>query len=218
MSVYPDNKRRSPYVWTTWIVGLLAGTDKCEWKAWYKSNFRYAQIPPHDQASLDQWNKHHDAMSAEIVERLKSEGWDVSVEEANQFTLKGKTATLSGKPDIFALNKDNTLAKVIDAKTGTVKAKDEWQVLVYIFAYLIKWRNKGRGTELSGEVEYRSGSMPVRPMMPAVERAILNVMAMVGSKTEPPRVPSHNECRFCNIMYCPDRMSIMEEETEVDEF
>ena len=59
-------------------------------------------------------------------------GYDVDVEARNRFELRGRTATLAGKPDIIARRED--AAVVVDAKTGNESPSHAVQVMIYLYA------------------------------------------------------------------------------------
>jgi CRISPR/Cas system-associated exonuclease Cas4 (RecB family) len=201
-----EPSRGTPYVWVTWITSFLAQTDKCYWKPWYKSHFKYAKyVQPGDSDwDLASWTRTHDAMVNARAEKLKLEGYEVRVEEDNSFKLSGKNATLSGKPDVIGLRLDKKHGKVIDSKSGKEKLEHIWQVLLYMFAMPM---TRLKGFTLEGEVEYPNKVVPVTTSMldSAAVANISRVMNIIGSNAQPPRVPSRNECRYCDILRCPDR-------------
>lgn len=218
--MYPDSKRASPYVWTTWIVGLLADVDKCQWKAWFRANYRFAKTPLDEEATaaVKGYTADHDKMVEERVTLLKLTGNTVTVEEQNKFNLKGVNATLSGKPDIIVTNPDDTKALIIDEKSGSEKPHDIWQVKIYLYAYDRLWKKKQRLTALEGEVEYRGSRVRVPAIDEESSKKIIQVMQMTSQKEEPPRIPSQQECGFCNILSCPDRVNVPVQEMAVEEF
>jgi hypothetical protein len=201
-----DNPRNRPYIWVTWLTGLLAGLDKCEWKSWYKAHYRYAKRSGDDTFNLQEWTRQHDQMTAKRVEQLKCDNWTVQVEEQNSFRLDGSRATLSGKPDIIALRAAEKRLLVIDEKSGRPRESDRWQVLLYMFALPLVWAN---GWQVDGQVEYRGQSLDVsrEQLTPEVSTQIVDKIVVVGGTEEPNRTPSASECRFCDIMNCPDRWS-----------
>jgi hypothetical protein len=196
-----------PYVWVTWITGLLSGIDACQWRAWYRSRYRYAKRE-REGGDLSAWNSEHDQMTSRRVDELKINGWRVHVEEANAFKLQGKTATLAGKPDIVAYHDATVRALVIDEKSGSPKPSDEWQVLLYMFALPIAGVMQCINGELSGEVEYRGSSahVPLARLDEKARASISGTMKMIGLPVAPTRTPSQRECAFCDIAACPERI------------
>lgn len=197
-----------PYIWVTWITGLLAGSDKCEWRVWVKARHsQYEKKPQHPDSSrqLALWIEDHDRMTVDRHERLKSEGYEVLVEDANSFKLTGSKAVLGGKPDLVALKQSEKFVLVIDEKSGKEKSQYLWQVLLYMFALgLTKYRPQD-GWTIRGEIEYKTSVVPVPSLTAANIERIGKVIALVSGKDEPERVPSKWECQYCDILGCPDR-------------
>jgi len=212
-----DHPRKKSYIWTTWITGLLAGTDKCNWRAWYKAHFRYAKRQGDGEFDLEQWTRQHDRMTAVRAEKLKESGWTVRLEDDNAFKLDGDVTTLSGKPDILALRESEKRALVIDEKSGRARDSDSWQVLIYMFALPLIW---AKGWRIDGEVEYRGGglSVPAEQLSLDVTNKIVAKVRLVGGDEEPSRVPSANECRFCDILSCPDRWADKSKSADASEY
>ena len=188
------------YMWVTWLSGLLAGSDVCEWAAWYRTHFRYAKLQRED-GDLDSWKIQHDNMVRARVAALRGNGYVVDVEEDNEFKLEGQRATLAGKPDIVA-RKGANHAIVVDEKSGKRREKDRWQVLLYMYALprlglMIR--------PLHGQIEYRDGVVDISAddYTPEVHARILTTLQVVGGSLEPNRTPSPTECRFCDIAACP---------------
>jgi hypothetical protein len=199
-----DSRRFKPYIWVSWITGLLAGSDVCEWRVWYKAHFRYAKRPSENEGDLNQWEIDHAHMVRTRVKKLEADGYRVSVEDQNSFKLEGSSGTtLGGKPDIVAV-RNARAALVVDEKTGQQKMSDQWQVLVYLYAL----PKVGFLEAVDGEVEYRHGSVSIPGSLLVVptKAKIVSTLQMAGSDMEPPRSPSAQECKFCDIAACPDRI------------
>ena len=199
-----DHPRKKAYIWTTWLTGLLAGTDKCMWRSWFKAHFRYTKREGDGGFDLAEWTKQHDVMTNARAKKLEAQGWTVRLEDDNSFKLDGAMSTLSGKPDLLALKEEDKLARVIDEKSGKPRDSDMWQVLIYMFALPLLW---AKGWRIDGEVEYRHGSLevPAEQLTLDVTNKIVAKIRAVGGDDEPPRTPSPQECRFCDILNCPDR-------------
>jgi hypothetical protein len=207
MSALGKDSSRGPrtYTWVTWITPFLSDQDKCFWKPWYKSHYRYAKVPdtdPEGAKRLEQWCKDHDAMTNARAANLVSEGLTVKLEDANSFVLRGKYGDLSGKPDLVAIRPGQQTAHIVDEKSGKKYDKDPWQVKVYIFA---KELTDLKGFNITGEVEYRGGSTDIIKLDDADRAKISGIMQIVSGPNEPRREPSPSECRFCDILNCPDR-------------
>jgi CRISPR/Cas system-associated exonuclease Cas4 (RecB family) len=207
-----DSKRWKPYVWVTWLTGLLAGMDHCEWRLWYRAHHRYAKREV-AEGDLDQWKIDHDQMVRARVALLQATGYTVNVEDENAFKLKGSTIELGGKPDIVAVKGANH-AIVIDEKSGQQKMADRWQVKVYMYVL----PRVGFRIPLTGEVQYRATSVEIPPIDPKETAAIVSLMQMAGSSMVPPRTPSAQECAFCDVLHCPDRIEAKKTEATTTEF
>ena len=77
---------------------------------------------------------HGDALPTflEVLERRANwevGGYDVDIEAQNRFELRGKTATLAGRPDIIAHREDDGV--IVDAKTGHESPSHAVQVMIY---------------------------------------------------------------------------------------
>lgn len=194
-------KRPSPYVWVTWVTGLLAGSERCHWKTWVRSHY---QLPRQESTfDMKKWIAEHDAMTARRVEELKQDGFTVMVEDANSFILRGAAAALAGKPDIVAVKPEEKTGVIIDEKSGKKKDQYFWQVLIYMFAKSFS----SPDYIYSGEIEYKDDSIIILPsqLNDDNKRRISTVMKMVGGPDEPARMPSKFECEYCDILSCPDR-------------
>src|SRR5438093_576244 len=94
--------RSKPYVYVTWLTKLLAGEDHCAWKAWFKAHNRYDKQP--SDFNLAKWILDHTEMLTSRADSLRSEGYEVWIENQNEFKFVGKAGTmLAGKPDIVAV-------------------------------------------------------------------------------------------------------------------
>jgi hypothetical protein len=224
-AVTPDSPRKRPYCWVTWVTGSLAGTDRCVWKVWYKAHHRYAKMPDDGGFDLEAWTKAHDRMVQDRAAALRADGWLVRVEDECAFTLEGNLVTLAGKPDLAAM-RDDQPSLVVDAKSGSRKPKDVWQVLLYLLALPTTLLRDVPGG-VTGAVEYRDGLVPLPerslikdpradllgerraaelPVLSDERAHVGDVMRAVGAVAEPVRVPSAAECRFCDVAACPDRV------------
>lgn len=198
-------QRRSPFVWPTWITGILSTDDSCRWAPWFKAQHTYDKRPDPNAFDLAQWKVDHAALCDARVQELRAHGWTVEVEAQNKFVLEGRACTLSGQPDIVAIRALDVL--IIDGKTGARKAKDLWQVMIYMLAVPMA-REFIASARVTGEVLYPDGRVEITAAQFDNEKRarILAMLAEVGSPTPPARVPSARECAFCDIAACPDRV------------
>ena len=201
------NPREAPYIWVSWLTKLLAGEAHCEWALWFRAHHTYDRQPT--DFDLIAWGARHAELVRRTVEALRSEGYDVWLEEQNKFDFQGRAATLGGKPDIIAMRGDEV--KVIDCKTGAPKGADAMQVLVYMFALPYVWP-ACKGRTVAGEVRYSDDSVPIRPdeLTPAFQLMITSSIVRAASENAPFRTPSFGECKYCDITKpdCPDRVEV----------
>ena len=196
-------RREFPYIWTTWLPNLLTGESSCEWAGWFKANHQ-KWAKPHSNFNQAEWLLNHTALLKKQRTIWKDKGYDVLVEGQNSFTLKGKTATLGGKPDLIAVR--NNEAVIVDTKSGAEKPSHLIQVMIYIYA-IPRALRQYRDLNITGRVVYQDNSVLVpseceTPEFPAMMGSAIKRLA---AQTPPARVPSLYECRFCDILECPDR-------------
>ncbi|MET0742984.1 MAG: PD-(D/E)XK nuclease family protein [Microvirga sp.] len=201
----PPGNPRGPraFIWVTWVTGLLAGTKRCEWAAWYRAHYKdYPKVAAQNAGMLTTWRRQHAKMVNARAELMERDGWAVTLEGDNAFKLEGRAATLSGKPDLIATREQ--IARVIDQKTGEAKEEHGWQVRLYMWA-LSKIGNFKR---IDGEVQYTDHSEEILAddFPPADVAKIPAVLQVVGGEIAPPRTPTIDECVFCDIAGCPDRL------------
>jgi hypothetical protein len=198
--------RSDPYVWVTWITGLLSGDSHCQWATWFRAHHTYDKRPSDFDSA--KWKAQHAEMVRERVSSLRASGYNVYVEGQNKFTLRGQAATLGGTPDIVALTPNEAL--VVDCKTGQQRDSDYFQVLTYMLV-LPFTHPQARDRVFTGELQYRSASIRIEPskLSDAEKVLIRSMITRVGGDTPAPKVPSIGECRFCDIDLadCPDRVS-----------
>lgn len=198
--------RNGSYVWVTWITGALATDDQCRYAAWFKSHFKYDKVERTD-GTLTKWKSEHGEMVHARAQSLIADGWTVFLEGQNKFTLPGKVATVAGTPDIVAVQNGNVL--VIDCKSGKPRDKDFWQVCIYLLVLPLT-HAACKDRRLVGEVQYRDHSLMIQPeeFTRAMREQITAQIRETGGPTPPARVPSYQECLFCDISKadCPDRI------------
>lgn len=209
-----ERKRGKPYIWVTWLAGLLGG-DRCYWKVWFKARFKYEKFETQG-ADLAKWAVEHDALMKIRRTQLEKQGYKTTVEGDNDFKLEGNTADVAGKPDLIAVHPgDADVPKhgiISDGKTGRKKDSDRWQVLLYLYAVVKRKCRPDLPAEMSGEIYYKRGDEQVdvalAELTPAAEAEIVRVIKIVASEEEPRRWPSKDECFKCNIpkRECPERL------------
>lgn len=211
--------RRGAYLWVTWLTPTLSGDAQCTWAPWFKAHFKFEKVE-RDGFNLAKWKSEHAEMVEARAAAMKADGWAVYTEDQNAFTLRGRVAAVGGKPDLVAVRGDE--AKVIDCKGGKRRDSDVWQVLLYLLALPLT-HAAVREKRLSGEVQYRDGSLSIGgpdDFGPEMRERIIAAINAAGGKVQPPRVPSPRECGFCEIgpSDCPDRIDQSVAEAAVEFF
>ena len=214
------NPRESPYIWTTWLPKLLTGDNSCEWAVWLKAHYQDWDKVPSDFSQAD-WLVKHTALLNEQKAQWEEPGYDVHVEGQNAFRLRGKSATLAGRPDLIVDRFDDAL--IIDVKTGREQAWHAVQVMIYMYA-LPRALPQYRDIQLAGAVAYPTHTVEV----PTIgrdgkfARNLASLIRRLASDTPPERIPSAHECRFCDISSaeCPERVEDGDQPAEgtTDEF
>lgn len=219
----PESSRGKAYLWVSWLSGYLSGDKHCEWALWYRANYRYEKRVDSNDDRLAQWAGEHADLVRLRAADLTANGWRVSVEDQNKFTINGMTVIVGGKPDLVAQKPG--VFRVEDVKTGARKGSDVWQVLTYLT--LLPLADESLvGLSQEGAVVYKDGEQPVRwlaenqstrtislngsldlesPDGSASRERILSRIRSVATTIAPARIPSEGECRFCDVACCPDR-------------
>ena len=199
---------RGPYIWVTWLTRLLAGENACEWAAWFKAQHT-GRSWQKARGTFEQANRQveHTAQLNSYRQRLEDQGFTVWTENQNSFVLNGRSASIGGKPDLIATNGAD--AFVVDIKTGNPSTSHMVQVMLY--QYMVpKALKQYKGALFNGRVAYPDHEIEI-PASAVDERFVGHVTELVrrlAAGTPTRRVPSYQECRFCDITSadCPDRM------------
>ena len=190
-------RRNGPYIWITWLSRLLAGQNECEWAAWFKAR--------HEAYSWDKvsrgfdgfsWRVKHSEAVRDCRDRMEQEGYAMSIEGQNHFTLQGSTATLGGRPDLIA-QRDN-ISTIVEVKTGTCRDADRLQAMLYQYAVPLAMPQY-RDVKFNGRLLYPYGELEIPPIDDAFIQKVVALVQRVASDTPALRVPSAQECRFCDI-------------------
>jgi hypothetical protein len=209
-------RRGKPYVWVTHITGLIAGSSRCYFSAWFKAHHKPYVKREDPNFDLDAWTAEHDSLVHARATQLRADGWRVGVEDDNSFTLKGHVGIVGGKADLLMFR--GTEIRVRDVKTGKERDSDHVQVRIYQYAIPRVIANL-KGRKIEGELEYKGGRIvSVVPPSPPDVAKLGSTMEIVCGEDEPPRVPSRFECLRCDIASCPDRDLTGPAEGETDAF
>lgn len=198
--------RPEPYVWVSWITKLLAGEASCVWSAWLRAHYATAKPAANGTFDIGTWQMDHTALLRRVATDHKEE-FEVYTEGQNLFTLRGKTGTLSGKPDVVAVNDRSGWS--VDTKTGLPKASDRIQVMIYMWA-LPKANPAFADIRFDGKVVYKSSySVITADEVDSVfVKRLSELMKEVCGEKSPRKAPSFSECQFCPITPedCADRV------------
>lgn len=149
----------------------------------------------------------HTAALAKCRQSWEEKGYRTFLEDQNYFSLRGRVATLSGKPDLIAIK--NNIGTIIDIKTGSERSSHSFQVMLYMYA-IPQALNQYRGITFNGEIEYNNHSISI-PESAIDEEFRTNTVQLIrrlASETPAQKIPSFQECRFCDITStdCPERV------------
>lgn len=187
-------RRKSPFVWITWLAPFLAGDSICELSLWTQANF---EVPRKRDEVPNSWVTQHRRLLQETARDFENDGYTVKIEDEN--SLKFSTSqgiTLKGKPDLVCLNGKGT---VVDVKTGNPKNKDRSQVNLY--QALIASKGLHNITDIPwGKIVYQDFDkvlIPPKEIDDNFKNDLKNSLSMILENTPPPPKPSHNECRYC---------------------
>ena len=196
-----------PYIWVTWLTKLLVGENSCEWAAWFRAQHEggsWDKIPStFDHAT---WQVEHTARINECRQQWEEQEHTVFAESQNSFVLRGRSASLGGKPDLIA--RKGSSGTVIDIKTGQPSPSHSVQVMLYMYA-IPKALGQYRRITFSGRVAYPDHEVEI-PASAIDDNFVDNLTQLIlrlACVTPARKVPSRTECSFCNITSadCPER-------------
>lgn len=192
------SKRENVFVWITWLSKIMAGEQCCEWASWFKAHHENYDKAPNDFDAA-KWKIEHTRKLRELRLERQKKGERVFLEGENQIRYNAPHGvTLVGRPDLITIiDKSPT---IYDVKTGQQKASDQIQVLIYMYLLPLTIEAYGR-TKPTGCVVYNGA----RRQIPydAVDAKFIDdfsyFLDVIGSDEPATKVPSRNECRFCDI-------------------
>ena len=207
-------KRDHPYIWTTWLTRLLSGDSSCEWAAQFRAHHEtksYSKVSSGFDAA--RWQMEHTALLNKARAEMESAGANVYIEGQNFFTLRGKTATLSGKPDLVSI--EGNTGVIADAKTGQQSISHQIQVLIYMYA-LPKALPQYRDVTFEGKLVYPDEEVfiPSDGVNDGFVTELGGLITRLADSDSAIRTPSKQECSFCNITIadCDERIDDYEED------
>ena len=107
-------RREQPYIWATWLPRMLTSENSCEWAVWFKAHHQDWTRTP-SEFNQAEWRLNHTAPLNKRKANWKHGGFDVNIEGQNSFELRGRSATLVGKPDLIT-QRDGQVV-IVDVKT-----------------------------------------------------------------------------------------------------
>ena len=193
----PAAQREFPYIWTTWLPRLLTGENSCEWAIWFKAHHQNWDKPPSDFNQAE-WLARHTKLLNEQRDLWIQRGYETRIEDQNAFRLRGRSATLAGKPDLLVLNKDHVL--ITDVKTGQERPWHRYRIMIYMYA-LPRARPEFRDARIAGEIVYpnRTQRVPQGGIDEGFVRDLGLLIRRIAAPEPPHRVPGAADCRFCDI-------------------
>ena len=199
-------RREHPYIWASWLPRLLTGENSCEWAAWFKAHHQNWTKVPSD-FNQAQWILNHTALLNKRKAEWELSHYSVAIEGQNSFQLRGRSATLAGKPDL--ITQRDGQAVIVDVKTGQDSASHVVQVMIYLYA-IPRALERYRTLELRGQATYLDHTVriPAEAVDDQFIQSLGTLIRRLAADKPPARVPSRQECRFCDIsaMDCPERV------------
>jgi hypothetical protein len=200
-------RQGKPYIWATWLSGVLSGAQPCVWQSAFKSRFKYGKIPdPTFDAAA--WAATHADFVRARADELSMERWQCRVEDENAFRIDGREAILAGKPDIVAYRPGEI--RISDIKTGKKQDSHWWQVLVYLQAWPLWVPDQCESpVVLSGEIAYPDQIIDIAPqeLTPARAAETWRMITTLAHYEGLAPMPTELGCRYCDIpsTECPSR-------------
>ena len=141
--------------------------------------------------------------------------YSVAIEGQNSFQLRGRSATLAGKPDL--ITQRDGQAVIVDVKTGQDSASHVVQVMIYLYA-IPRALERYRTLKLRGQATYLDHTVRI-PAEAVDDQFVQNLGALnrrLAADKPARRVPNRQECRFCDITAddCPERAESDDEAIE----
>ena len=212
--------REAPYIWATWLPRLLTGENSCEWAVWFKAHYQDWTRTP-SEFNQTECMLNHTALLNKRKAEWELSHYSVAIEGQNSFQLRGRSATLAGKPDLIALRDGE--AVIVDVKTGQDSASHVVQVMIYLYA-IPRALERYQTLKLKGQATYLDHTVRI-PAEAVDDQFIQNLGTLIrrlAADKPPARVPSRQECRFCDINAadCPERIDQDEPggESKTDDF
>jgi PD-(D/E)XK nuclease superfamily len=201
--------KQFPSVWVTWLAKLMTDEIQCPWSVWFRAHYKYEKLSRDFDSA--QWSTNHRTLLNDRISQLQAEGWSVYVEGENWFEVMGRqyVIKIAGKPDIIAFRDEQIWVE--DCKTGRKKNSDLYQELLYILLLPLS-HPKCRGMRLQGRLVYPDEAINISSdqVNEDFKTQFREAIALLSNTTPVRKVPSFQECRYCDIsaQYCAERVDV----------
>ena len=207
----PVLRKDGPFIWTTWLSKLLVGDNSCEWASWFKAQFDGRSWTKAERVGNPaRWQIGHTDMLNGKARELREQGYEVTREARNQFTINARTlkVAVAGKCDLTARKGD--LVWLIDVKSGLPRVSDQVQVMLYMHLFP-RAQPELQGLTIKGLLVYGGHEEVIEPGDVDCQfvQALEGLVTRLANAREPAvKVPSWSECQFCDISaaHCPERV------------
>lgn len=180
---------------------------QCPWSVWFRTHYQYEKLSRNFDSA--QWSASHRALLDNRLSQLQADEWTVYVEGENWFEIMGRqyVIKIAGKPDILAIQDEQIWVE--DCKTGRKKNSDLYQTLLYMLLLPLS-HPKCRGMQLQGRLVYPDETINIasEQLDEAFKVQFREAIAYLSSTIPARKVPSFQECRYCDIsaQYCLERV------------
>ena len=201
----PAAQRDFPYIRATWLPRLLTDENSCEWAIWFKAHYQDWTRTP-SEFNQAEWMLNHTALLNKRKANWKHGGFDVNIERQNSFELRGRSATLAGtRPHHSARRPSGHRRR--EERAGERQSRCPGDDLPVRHP---ESAERYRTLKLRGQATYLDHTVRI-PTEAVDDQFIQNLGALIrrlASKTPATRMPSTQECRFCDISAadCPERV------------
>ncbi len=199
--------KQFPALWVTWLAKLMTDEIQCPWSVWFRTHYKYEKLNRDFDSA--KWSASHRQLMDDRIAQLQAAEWVVSIEGENWFEIEGRQhpVKIAGKPDILAIGPDQIWVE--DCKTGRKKNSDLYQVLLYMLLLPVS-HPRCRGQQLQGRLVYPDGTIEIaaEQVDETFKGQFREAIAYLSSTIPARKVPSFQECRYCDIsaQYCPERV------------
>jgi hypothetical protein len=197
------------YVHPAWLAKLMAGEASCAWAAWYRVHYSNWSRPASDFDEA-KYRMEHTRLVREMREQRDATNERLFVDrQASFWYTHSNGIRLSANPDLVALGPEGNCT--YEAKIGTPRASHRIQSLIYMHLLPKSDHPAFFGRTFSGQIQYADHVIDLSPeeTQGPFEEQFGYWMDLMASTQPLERVPSQQECSFCNIDKpdCPDRLA-----------